>query len=262
MQLRLYVLLVGWPVRVYIHQTGIAKFTTEDIEQSCSSEQECGATLCESNKAAHIIQLAEYRKEDPSIFDEKDREDFPTRWSLRVFKQYCEEHGIQFEELIRKIDDALVRTVLAGIEPAVSSRANSAGIELKDCFQLLGVDFDVDSNAQPFILDVNVNPTLGARAAFDIRDRTQMLREMFALLGFNAPANAVESKLEQANEILAKINENPSGDEKLHLAKLLYEQENKANWRMLYPTSGYEQLVADSPFHSLYELHAAFIRNA
>ncbi len=50
------------------------------------------------------------------------------------------------------------------------------------CFQLLGTDIDLDSNLHPWLIESNVNPSLGATLNAEIKDKKKMIYTMFSMI--------------------------------------------------------------------------------
>lgn len=51
------------------------------------------------------------------------------------------------------------------------------------CFEILGFDVIIDDQLRPFLLEVNHAPSLNSDTQFDIKNKGDLLKETFSLLG-------------------------------------------------------------------------------
>ena len=66
------------------------------------------------------------------------------------------------------------------------------------CFEILGFDVIIDQNLKPYILEVNHAPSLNSDTQYDIKNKTDLLKSVFDLIGVS---------LDIRNEIL-ELNKN------------------------------------------------------
>ena len=52
-----------------------------------------------------------------------------------------------------------------------------------NCFELFGFDILIDSNLEPWLIEVNLSPSLGCDSALDQRVKGNMLSDLFTLIG-------------------------------------------------------------------------------
>uniref|UniRef100_A0A4W5MXQ7 Tubulin--tyrosine ligase-like protein 5 n=1 Tax=Hucho hucho TaxID=62062 RepID=A0A4W5MXQ7_9TELE len=53
-----------------------------------------------------------------------------------------------------------------------------------NCFELYGFDVLINSNLKPWLLEVNLSPSLACDAPLDLKIKTSMISDMFSLVGF------------------------------------------------------------------------------
>lgn len=61
------------------------------------------------------------------------------------------------------------------------------------CFEILGFDLLIDDLLKVYLLEVNHAPSLNSDTQFDIKNKTDLLKETFQILGIN---------LQNRNEII------------------------------------------------------------
>ena len=53
----------------------------------------------------------------------------------------------------------------------------------QNCFELLGFDILIDSNLDPWLIEVNLSPSLGCDSALDQRIKAAVVSDLFTLTG-------------------------------------------------------------------------------
>ena len=85
--------------------------------------------------------------------------------------------------IFEKIKDVIIKTCLSVENPIVTSMG---GTKYKTtCFELYGFDVLIDSNFKPWLLEVNVSPSLSSSSPMDKYIKTLLLSDSFYLTGMN-----------------------------------------------------------------------------
>lgn len=93
-----------------------------------------------------------------------------------------EKHGINYEYVIAQFKDLIVKTLLC-VEPHVTQNLQKNPTNRTNCFELYGFDILVDSNYKPWVLEVNVLPSLSSSSPFDKRIKTMLICDTLTLVG-------------------------------------------------------------------------------
>jgi hypothetical protein len=67
-----------------------------------------------------------------------------------------------------------------------------------NCFELLGFDVLIDSNFKPWLLEVNLSPSMNTDSKLDFSTKGNLLADLFNLVGFK--------NLEQQQTMITKEN--------------------------------------------------------
>lgn len=67
-----------------------------------------------------------------------------------------------------------------------------------NCFELLGFDVLIDSNFKPWLLEVNLSPSMNTDSKLDFSTKGNLLADLFNLVGFK--------NLEQQQSMITKEN--------------------------------------------------------
>ena len=103
--LRLYVLVYGTnPLRIYLFKEGLAWFATEEYEKPTASNMK--------NLFLHLTNYA-INKESENFDNDSEGEDGHKR-SLSAVLETISEMGFDINELMNRISDIIIKTVIAG----------------------------------------------------------------------------------------------------------------------------------------------------
>lgn len=181
--LRIYVLVTSLdPLRIYVYQDGLVRFATQEYSTKGSAQ---------GNRFAHLTNYS-VNKKSKSFDKNQDAsaDGSGSKWSLTALMRYFDEHGVDSARVRQSIHDVCVKTILAG-ESDMATLANSAfkgGNALAGtgtpCFELYGVDVILDSALRPWLLEVNVSPSLSSSSPMDKRIKTMLVTDAFHLIGF------------------------------------------------------------------------------
>ena len=149
--LRIYVLVSCYePLRVYVFQEGLARFASETYTSKINK----------NNKYMHLTNYSINKKNENFVQNENsEQDDFGFKWSLGAFCKHLEQVGIDMNLLWSRIYDVILKTILAG-EHHVMQAMKKNGMHRTNCFEILGFDVLIDSDLKPWLLEVNLSPSL------------------------------------------------------------------------------------------------------
>ncbi|XP_025417706.1 tubulin polyglutamylase TTLL5 isoform X2 [Sipha flava] len=174
--LRLYVLVTSFnPLVVYLYEEGLVRFAT--VKYVCDRSRI-------NNRRMHLCNYS-VNKSSPSYIRNSDpeRENVGHKWSMSALLNHLrKEYLINTETLMREIEDIVIKTIMsatAQMLPAI----NCFVPHNQNCFELYGFDILVDNKLKPWLLEVNLSPSLGIDSALDSRIKSSMLCDLFTLIG-------------------------------------------------------------------------------
>ena len=190
--LRLYVLVTAFdPLSIYLYDNGLVRFATHPYSKSNFK-----------NRYAHLTNYS--INKNSSVFEKNDNpfECEGHKWTLKaLFQKLKLEHGeTKIDLLWRKITDIIVKTFMS-IEAHVNTlvlrscsgqgssssgaRSGNSGI----CFEVFGVDVMIDNEFKPWLIEVNISPSLNQNSILDKHVKEGMLCDSLNLVGFRIPFN-------------------------------------------------------------------------
>ncbi|XP_014640791.1 PREDICTED: tubulin polyglutamylase TTLL4 isoform X2 [Ceratotherium simum simum] len=108
------------------------------------------------------------------------------KWALKALWNYLSQKGVNSDAIWEKIKDVVVKTIISS-EPYVTSLLKMYVRRPYSCHELFGFDIMLDENLKPWVLEVNISPSLHSNSPLDISIKGQMIRDLLNLAGFVLP---------------------------------------------------------------------------
>ncbi|XP_037542671.1 tubulin polyglutamylase TTLL4 [Nematolebias whitei] len=176
--LRIYVYVTSYdPLRVYMFSDGLVRFASCKYSSSMK-------TL--SNKFMHLTNYSVNKKNSEYQTNSDDKACQGHKWALKALWQHLGSKGINTTQIWDKIKDIVIKTVIAS-EPYVNNLLKMHVKTSYSCHELFGFDIMLDENLKPWILEVNISPSLHSNSALDVSIKGQMIRDLLNLAGFRIP---------------------------------------------------------------------------
>jgi len=105
-----------------------------------------------------------------------------SKWSLIDYKQKLTEIGVDTNGLFNKIKDVIIKTCISA-EAHIYNLFTKSTRHKNLCFELYGFDILVDANLRPWLLEVNVQPSLSSSSPLDKRIKTTLISDVFNIIG-------------------------------------------------------------------------------
>ncbi|XP_072301123.1 tubulin monoglutamylase TTLL4 [Eucyclogobius newberryi] len=182
--LRIYAYVTSYdPLRIYIFSDGLVRFASCKYSSSMKSL---------GNKFIHLTNYSVNKKNSEYQANSDDKACQGHKWALKALWQYLGAKGINTTPLWEKIKDIVIKTIIAS-EPYVTSLLKMHLKTPYSCHELFGFDIMLDEKLKPWILEVNISPSLHSNSALDIAIKGQMVRDLLNLAGFHIPQRDVVS---------------------------------------------------------------------
>ncbi|KAH8053256.1 hypothetical protein JL720_14736 [Aureococcus anophagefferens] len=124
------------------------------------------------------------------------------KWPLGTLWRWLEENGYEAAACRKRCTELIVKTLIAAeseMTPA-SYRACGASVRppgapvpgKRPCFELFGFDILLDADLKPWIIEVNISPSLMGNSALDRHIKGRLMADVFHTTGFEpySPAEA------------------------------------------------------------------------
>lgn len=179
--LRIYVLVTSVdPLKIYVYDEGLVRFASSKY-----TNQEDGVIDQYMHLTNYFINK---NNRDYQINNDCDSLD-GSKWTLKRFWRYIEEHyeHVNSQELWDQIIDIIIKTIISCETPMTRlSHANCKNDY--SSYELFGFDIILDENFKPWILEVNITPSLKSESNLDTSVKFRVIKDMFNLVGYHLPA--------------------------------------------------------------------------
>ncbi|NXK62244.1 TTLL4 polyglutamylase, partial [Sylvietta virens] len=189
--LRIYVYVTCYdPLRVYLFKDGLVRFASCKYSSSMESL---------SNKFMHLTNYSVNKKNTDYKSNSDETACQGHKWALKALWSYLTRRGVNSEAIWEKIKDIVIKTIIAS-EPYVNSLVKMYVRRPYCCHELFGFDIMLDENLKPWILEVNISPSLHSNSPLDVTIKGQMIRDLLNLAGFVLPSTeSVASRTQTRN---------------------------------------------------------------
>ncbi|XP_069592238.1 tubulin polyglutamylase TTLL5 isoform X4 [Ranitomeya imitator] len=172
---RLYVLITSYdPLVIYLYEEGLTRFATVRYDQAAKNIK---------NQFMHLTNYSvNKRSTDYVSCDDPEVEDYGNKWSMSAMLRYLKQEGKDTAALMTQVEDLIIKTVISGELP-IATACKSFQVHRGNCFELYGFDVLIDGNLRPWLLEVNLSPSLACDAPLDMKVKASMVSDMLTLIG-------------------------------------------------------------------------------
>ncbi|XP_039392656.1 tubulin polyglutamylase TTLL5 isoform X5 [Mauremys reevesii] len=173
---RLYVLVTSYdPLVVYLYEEGLARFATVRYDQGTKNIK---------NQFMHLTNYSVNKKSGDYVScDDPEVEDYGNKWSMSAMLRYLKQEGRDTTTLMANVEDLIIKTIISA-ELAIATACKTFLPHRGSCFELYGFDVLIDATLKPWLLEVNLSPSLACDAPLDLKIKASMISDMFTLVGF------------------------------------------------------------------------------
>ncbi len=86
------------------------------------------------------------------------------------------------KQIFQKIEDIIIKTLIAG-ENVINNATEMFVPYSNNCFELLGFDVLIDDQMEPWLLEVNLSPSLNCDSPLDQKIKSNLVADLFNLAG-------------------------------------------------------------------------------
>lgn len=190
--LRIYIVVTSFdPLKAYIFQDGLVRLATQQYTTAKGSLKKRFIHLTNysvNKKGENYVKNQGKKVGEEGQEEEKERQDdeeeaaCESKWSLKQLKEEYKKMGISYSEIYSKMKDLCVKTLMA-VEPSIVSATRSSKFK-NQCFEIYGFDILIDQDLKPWLLEVNVAPSLSSSSPFDKFVKSMLLSDTMHLIGF------------------------------------------------------------------------------
>ncbi|EDV23631.1 uncharacterized protein TRIADDRAFT_27246, partial [Trichoplax adhaerens] len=173
--IRLYVLVTSYdPLVIYLYKEGLTRFATMKYDNGVRNINKACMHL--TNYSINKKSNDYIRCEDPNV------EDFGNKWSMSAMLRYLNEYGEDTTALMIRIEDVIIKTIISAELP-IATACKSFLPHRRNCFEIYGFDILVDEDLRPWVLEVNLSPSLACDTPMDFKIKSSLICDTFNIIG-------------------------------------------------------------------------------
>ena len=85
-----------------------------------------------------------------------------------------------------KIYDVVIKSLLS-IEEVTKNQIKKSNIWRNNCYELFGYDILLDNYMNPWLLEINLSPSLAFDSPLDLKIKANLIKDTFNLIGLVMP---------------------------------------------------------------------------
>ena len=172
--LRLYLLVTGYtPLKIYLFDNGLARFCSEKYDLNPDKMQD---------KYIHLTNYSINKTSENFEQNDSVDKEFGDKWTLHTLKKHFENHGLNFDKVWEKIKDIIVKVVISVSDIAIPL-IKQFQLSSTNLFELYGVDILLDETLTPWLMELNLNPSLNCDSQLDLKVKSHVLTDIFNIIG-------------------------------------------------------------------------------
>ena len=149
----------------------------------------------------HLTNYSVNKKNENYIQNENaENDDFGFKWSLSAFCKHLETIGIDMNLFWSRIYDVIIKSILSG-ENHLFNAFKKTCIHRTSCFELFGYDILIDSDLKPWLIEINLSPSLACESPLDITIKSNLIADTLTMVGIKK----FDRKKESANKMKNRI---------------------------------------------------------
>jgi tubulin polyglutamylase TTLL6/13 len=191
--LRIYVLVTNvYPLRIFLYEDGLARFASEKYR-----------TKAFNNPFIHLTNYAINKDNANYTTDKQEEATIGMKRGLKSVYSQMAQDGFDVAGIKLKISDMIVKTLIS-IQPDLvhhyrTSQPNDIFNNM--CFEILGFDVLIDSEGEPWLLEVNHAPSFNVDTPLDAKVKRDLVKDTFRILNVSlAERNEINTLLKQVYE--------------------------------------------------------------
>ncbi|XP_049885995.1 tubulin monoglutamylase TTLL4-like isoform X2 [Pectinophora gossypiella] len=187
--MRLYVLVTSvHPLRIYLYKDGLARFASVKYNDELASLNDRYMHL--TNYSINRLSKNYTPNEDFSACEGH-------KWTLQTLFQYLKtERRVDTDALWESMKDLVIKTIISG-EGSISSLTKANVTSRYNCYELFGIDVLLDEDLKPWLLEVNISPSLHSASPLDIHVKGPLVTTVLNIAQFQIP---VKTNLEMLSK--------------------------------------------------------------
>lgn len=175
--IRLYVAVTSFdPLLIYLYEEGLVRLATVKYEKNTDNLW---------NPCMHLCNYSINKYHSDYIKATSSCEDIGHKWTFSALLRHLKNQGCDTSEVMVNIEDLIIKSIFACSQSIVSG-CRMFVPNGNNCFELYGFDILIDDTLKPWLLEVNLSPSLGIDTPLDTKVKASLMTDLLTLVGLPA----------------------------------------------------------------------------
>ena len=135
-----------------------------------------------TNRYIHLTNYSINKNSEKYQKNDFYEEEEGNKWSLSTLRNHFKNNKSDFGKVWEKIKDIMIKTILSVTDEAIPL-IKSFNLSSGNLFELYGVDVLLDKKLNPWLMEVNLNPSLNCDSEIDLKIKSKLLTDIFNIIG-------------------------------------------------------------------------------
>lgn len=191
--LRLYLLVTSInPLRMYLYDDGLVRFASNKYSNDSKSV---------GDVYMHLTNYSINKNSSTYTQNEDSESCQGHKWTLKSLWRHFEAEGIDHSAVWEKVKDLMIKTVISAESP-INNAFNQNVASRYSCYELFGFDILLDSKLKPWLIEVNISPSLHSSSSLDLDVKSPLTTEVFDMARYHIPS---KMKTAQQREFASRL---------------------------------------------------------
>ena len=160
---------------------GLVRFATQKYSNKKGSA---------GNRYMHLTNYSINKKSDDFVANDDADSTSGHKWGMTALWKYMrEERGVDTAKVWSDMCGVILKTLMAADGP-INSQTKSNTRQRSCVHELFGFDIFLDNKLKPWVIEVNISPSLHSQSKLDKDIKGRCLRDLFNLSGYRLPPEA------------------------------------------------------------------------
>ncbi|XP_065371065.1 tubulin polyglutamylase TTLL5 isoform X3 [Calliphora vicina] len=183
--LRVYVLVTSFdPLIIYLYEEGLVRLATVKYDLNADNLWNPCMHLCN-------YSINKYHTDYIKSSDAHD-EDVGHKWTLSALLRHLKSQGCDTHLLMANIEDLIIKSIFSCAQSVISA-CRMFVPNGNNCFELYGFDILIDDTLKPWLLEVNLSPSMGVDSPLDAKVKSCLITDLLTCVGVPAFSPAMRT---------------------------------------------------------------------
>ncbi|KAL5282557.1 TTLL5 family protein [Megaselia abdita] len=176
--IRVYVLVTSFnPLIIYLYEEGLVRLATVKYDKNVENLWNPCMHLCN-------YSINKYHSDYIKSIDAGD-EDVGHKWTLSALLRHLKNQKCDTEKLMSNIEDLIIKSMFACAQ-SINAACRMFVPNGNNCFELYGFDILIDDSLKPWLLEINLSPSMGIDSPLDTKVKASLITDLLTLIGIPA----------------------------------------------------------------------------